>query len=102
MSLNLDKTELVILSACETGLGEVRNGEGVYGLQRALKIAGAKSIIISLWKVNDVTTQKLMNVFYSELLATNDKKKSFRAAQESIKKEFPHPYYWGAFMLIGN
>lgn len=102
MNLNLDKTELVILSACETGLGEIKNGEGVYGLQRSIKIAGAKSIIISLWKVNDATTQKLMNTFYSEFLVSNDKNKAFRIAQQNIKKEFGHPYYWGAFMLIGN
>jgi tetratricopeptide (TPR) repeat protein len=102
MNLNLDNTDLVILSACETGQGEIINGEGVYGLQRAFVIAGARSIIISLWKVNDETTQKLMSVFYQELIKTGNKVTAFKNAQSSLKKEFPEPYYWGAFVMVGE
>ncbi len=102
MSLNLDSTELVILSACETGLGDVENGEGVYGLQRAFIIAGAESIILSLWKVDDATTQKLMTLFYNEWLKTGNKRQSFRSAQSLVRKEHPDPYYWGAFVMVGE
>ncbi len=102
MNLNLDQTELVVMSACETGLGEIRNGEGVYGLQRAFMVAGAKSVIMSLWKVNDETTQKLMTNFYSEWFKNGDKYNAFKDAVLEIKKEFPSPYYWGAFILLGE
>jgi CHAT domain-containing protein len=102
MNLNLDKTELVVLSACETGLGEIHNGEGVYGLQRAFMVAGAKTVIMSLWTVSDAATQKLMTLFYTKWLETGDKHGAFRYAQLELKKTFPDPYFWSAFVMIGN
>jgi len=102
MNLNLDETDLVIMSACETGLGEVKNGEGVYGLQRAFIVAGAENLIMSLWKVNDETTQMLMSGFYKEWLNGSTKSEAFNKSIQNVKNQFSDPYYWGAFVMLGK
>lgn len=101
MNLNLDQTDLVVLSACETGLGEVQAGEGVYGLQRAFLVAGARTIIMSLFKVSDEATQQLMVKFYRKWIETGDKRQSFVDAKKEIRNEFRDPIYWGPFVMIG-
>jgi CHAT domain-containing protein len=101
MSLNLDQTDLVVLSACETGLGDISNGEGVYGLQRAFLVAGAKTLIMSMFKVDDEATQKLILSFYRKWLTSGNLRKSFVDAKMELRIEYPEPYYWGTFMMIG-
>ncbi len=103
--LNLQNTELVVLSACQTGLGAIKNEEGVFGLQRSFFIAGAKSLILSLWSVDDRATQEFMTNFYDAWLNKKmTKTKAFYFAQDTIRsnEEFASPYYWGAFILIGE
>ena len=102
MTLNLDATQLVVLSACETGLGEVKNGEGVYGFQRALIIAGAEAVVMSLWKVSDQVTQELMIEFYKYWTDNRTKREAFLLAQNKIRQAHPEPYYWAPFVMIGD
>lgn len=101
MNLNLDKTDLVVLSACETGLGQLEAGEGVHGLQRAFLVAGAKVLIMSMFKVDDQATQKLMLKFYQKWMNSGNLRQSFIDAKKELRTEYPEPIYWGAFMMIG-
>ena len=99
--MNLSNTELVVLSACETGLGTIRGNEGVYGLQRAFKIAGAKYLIMSLWQVPDKQTSLLMTTFYKKWL-TGKKTipNAFHEAQKQLRESGLDPYYWAGFILV--
>ena len=101
-NLNLDHTSLVILSACETSLGFLDAGEGVYGLQRAFRAAGASSVMTSLWKVDDGATRDFMIRFYQEFLRSKDKNGAFNATQKAMKDKYVHPFFWGAFVMTGN
>ncbi len=101
MNLNLEGTNLVILSACETGLGDIKAGEGVYGLQRAFQVAGAEALIMSLWKVDDAATQQLMTNFYNNWIKSGNKQKAFKLAQLQLMTTYKDPYYWGAFVMMG-
>lgn len=98
-NLDLSACLLVVLSACETGLGEINGSEGVFGLQRAFKMAGVKNIIMSLWKVPDAQTAELFDVFYSECFAGKTIHEAFQTAQAKMRAEYS-PYYWAGFVLL--
>jgi CHAT domain-containing protein len=102
--LNLSGTKLVVLSACKTGLGDVTNGEGVYGLRRAFAIAGAESQLMSLWAVNDYKTNKLMVDYYQRLKNNVGRSEALRQTQLDMLQnpESQHPYYWAAFIPSGD
>jgi CHAT domain-containing protein len=102
--LDLAGTELAVLSACETGVGAVQNGEGVYGLRRALVLAGVRTQIASLWKVDDAATRDLMIDYYRRLQAGAGRSQALREAQLTMLKDpaRAHPYYWASFITIGE
>lgn len=106
--LNLEGTELVVLSACETGLGKELNSEGVFGLRRGLQEAGAGAVIMSMWSVPDKETQELMALFYAKWLGGMEKPEALRQAQleerETVRQRYGKdlPFYWGAFVLVGR
>jgi tetratricopeptide (TPR) repeat protein len=99
---NLYGTKLVVLSACETGLGDIVRGEGVFGLRRAFVLAGAETLVMSLWKVPDEQTKELMVDFYKHLLEGKPRAEALREAQLAMKEKYPNPYFWGAFICQGN
>ena len=106
VTLNLKGTELVVLSACSTGQGEVRTGEGVYGLQRSLSVAGARSTLLSLWKVDDAATAAFMTRFYKRLKAGESRSDALASVQKEFREgpnpDWHHPYYWAAWQLVGD
>ena len=124
--LDLWGTKLVVLSACETGLGEVRNGEGVYGLRRALVLAGSESQVMSLWQVSDAATSELMTEYYKRLQAGEGRSEALRQVQlamikarwrnrlrrltasagsgiaQTLSENRSHPFYWASFIQSGD
>ncbi|HEX8822391.1 MAG TPA: tetratricopeptide repeat protein [Archangium sp.] len=100
--LNLWGTQLVVLSACDTGRGDVRIGQGVYGLRRAFLVAGAETVVMSLWKVNDETTRELMEVYYRNLLEGQGRATALREAMRELRRTQPHPHHWAPFLAMGQ
>ncbi len=100
--LDLWGTQLVVLSACDTGRGDIKPGQGVYGLRRALVSAGAEAVVTSLWKVNDETSRELMERYYRNLLAGQGRAEALRTAMRDLRKKHPNPYAWAPFILIGK
>jgi CHAT domain-containing protein len=107
--INLDGVDWAVLSACDTGVGEIKAGEGVFGLRRAFQIAGAKTVIMSLWSVEDQTTRQWMSTLYREhFLNGKETGQSVQAAslqtlrQRRANHQSTHPFYWGAFIAAGD
>ncbi|HJY84662.1 MAG TPA: CHAT domain-containing protein, partial [Candidatus Binatia bacterium] len=103
-SLDLGGTKLVVLSACETGVGDIENGEGVYGLRRAIGMAGAESQVMSLWKVGDTATRSLMVAYYANLILGEGRAKGLRHVQLQMLRstKWHHPFYWASFIQSGD
>ena len=104
--MDLEGTELVVLSACETGLGDVRSGEGVYGLQRAFTVAGSRATLLSLWKVDDAATAAFMAAYYGRLRQGEGRAEALSATQADFRRHadplYRDAYVWGAFQLTGD
>jgi CHAT domain-containing protein len=100
-NLPLRNTKLVVLSACETGLGKIEGSEGTFGLKRGFKLAGVEQIIVSLWSVPDKETMELMELFYTDLSKTHSAVISFEKAQKEMRIKYPsEPEKWAGFVLV--
>ena len=104
VTLDLDGTELVVLSACESGLGKSENGEGVYGIRRSLALAGAKSQVVSLWSVDDEATSYFMESFYTKIKEGKEKAVAMKETKLEMRgmEQWNNPKYWSAFVLTGE
>ena len=101
-NLDFTKTDLVCLSACESALGDINNNEGVYGLQRAFKIAGVKNLLITLWGIPDTQTKELIYIFYTHILQGASYYEALKKAELKMKSKYPDPVVWAGFELIGE
>ena len=101
VNLDLRNTELVVLSACETGLGKIEGSEGTFGLKRGFKLAGVEQMIVSLWSVPDKETMELMTLFYEDLTQSLNPVISFEKAQKQMRESYPtRPDLWAGFVLV--
>ena len=95
-----------MISGCESGQGEIRKGDGIYGLRRAISLAGAKSSLLSLWKVDDQATAVFMKSFYERLISGEGRYEALKNTQKEFRnhknKQYRYPFYWAAFQLSGD
>ena len=100
-TMDLSNVSMVVLSACQTGLGDIDDGaEGVIGIQRAFKLAGVQSLLMSLWKVDDNATSYMMQTFYSKMLSGYTKHNALIMAQREVRNKYPNPFYWAGFVML--
>lgn len=102
LNLNLDSTDLVILSTCETGLGETKNEENLFNLQKAFRQAGAKALLMSMWRVNEQISQEFVQRFYQNWVSQKNRRAAFLKTQQDLKDKYKEPYIWAAFVMIGE
>ena len=102
MAMPLVDTEMVVLSACESGIDEIRQGEGVFGVGRAFLAAGSRSVVVTLWSVADGPTAELMQDFYARWLAGVPKAEALRQARAKLRRKYPSPTIWAPFVLVGD
>jgi CHAT domain-containing protein/Tfp pilus assembly protein PilF len=100
--MDLWGSQLVVLSACDTGRGDIKLGQGVYGLRRALVVAGAETLVTSLWKVNDGTTRELMERYYRNLMTGQGRATALRQAMRELRRQYAHPHFWAPFIAVGK
>ena len=96
------QTNLITLSGCQSGLGEVTGSDDLLGLMRGFLFAGARSLLLSLWRVSDESTVMLMKEFYKQWRSGSSRAKALQAAMSSVRKTYPNPFYWAPFILVGK
>jgi CHAT domain-containing protein/tetratricopeptide (TPR) repeat protein len=100
--MDLWGSQLVVLSACDTGRGDIKLGQGVHGLRRALVVAGAETLVTSLWQINDGTTHELMESYYRNLMTGQGRAAALRQAMRELRRKYSHPHFWAPFIAIGK
>ena len=104
--MDFSGTELVVISGCESGLGEIKSGDSIYGLKRSIAVAGARSSLLSLWEVDDKATEAFMKTFYSKLREGEGRSNALASTQKEFRNHsipaWRHPYVWAAFQLSGD
>jgi len=99
-ALNLSGTELVVLSACDSALGEIRSGEGAFGLMRALRAAGARCVLGAVWPVDDDVAREFVTLFYKTWLDSGDARRALKDTQQAMQDKYYLPAFWGGFVLV--